>query len=362
MANECPRRSLPCHLCQQLVGQTELELENHLKNDCPEGNVECYFKVWGCEYTGPRKSLNEHLKAQVDYHYGTVGTEVAKLKTVVTELQETAQDLRNEGASSSPSSEGVAETVDKLNERMKKLQLTMVQKFDKIGKLEKAAEQTAKKTDVQKEAARIDTIASQTTTLANRIQKLEEKSGQGLRARKGGATQQSLEQRVSTLENQISLHAMRLAEHDVRFQVHGTTSYNGSLVWKIKDYARRKRDADSGKTLSLYSQPFFSSRYGFKMCARVYLNGDGIGKDSHMSLFFVIMKGDYDSLLSWPFKQKVTLMLLDQGGGQRHLSDSFRPDPTSSSFQKPTAEITSPPGVLVCQPRRFCQQLQLPDG
>lgn len=122
----------------------------------------------------------------------------------------------------------------------------------------------------------------------------------------GGASQQSLEQRVSTLENQISLHAMRLAEHDVRFQVHGTTSYNGCLVWKIKDYARRKRDADTGKTLSLYSQPFFTNRYGYKMCARVYLNGDGIGKDSHVSLFFVIMKGDYDALLSWPFRQKVS--------------------------------------------------------
>jgi hypothetical protein len=38
---------------------------------------------------------------------------------------------------------------------------------------------------------------------------------------------------------------------------------------------------------------------------RLYLNGDGVGKGTHISLFFVIMKGEYDLLLSWPFKHKV---------------------------------------------------------
>jgi len=41
------------------------------------------------------------------------------------------------------------------------------------------------------------------------------------------------------------------------------------------------------------------------MCARLYLNGDGMGKGTHVSLFFVIMRGAYDALLKWPFRQKV---------------------------------------------------------
>ena len=62
----------------------------------------------------------------------------------------------------------------------------------------------------------------------------------------------------------------------------------------------------AGTTLSLYSQPFYTSRYGYKMCARVYLNGDGVGRGSHVSLFFVIMQvGVHDGLqkaepLRWP--------------------------------------------------------------
>ena len=64
-----------------------------------------------------------------------------------------------------------------------------------------------------------------------------------------------------------------------------------------------------------------------------------MGKGSHMSIFFVIMRGEYDNLLPWPFQQKVTMILLDQESGQTHLSDTFRPDPTSSSFKKPTTEM-----------------------
>ena len=48
----------------------------------------------------------------------------------------------------------------------------------------------------------------------------------------------------------------------------------------------------------------------------------------------MIMRGPYDALLVWPFKQKVTLMLINQAG-KKPVTDSFRPDPHSSSFQRP---------------------------
>uniref|UniRef100_A0A8C6XGE7 TNF receptor-associated factor n=1 Tax=Naja naja TaxID=35670 RepID=A0A8C6XGE7_NAJNA len=50
---------------------------------------------------------------------------------------------------------------------------------------------------------------------------------------------------------------------------------------------------------------FYTSKYGYKMCLRIYLNGDGTGRGTHLSLFFVVMKGPNDSLLRWPFNQKV---------------------------------------------------------
>lgn len=110
---------------------------------------------------------------------------------------------------------------------------------------------------------------------------------------------------AASLETQLSVHEIRLADMDLRFQVLETASYNGTLIWKIRDYKRRKQEAVQAKTLSLYSQPFYTGYFGYKMCARVYLNGDGMGKGTHLSLFFVVMRGEYDALLPWPFKQKV---------------------------------------------------------
>ncbi len=70
---------------------------------------------------------------------------------------------------------------------------------------------------------------------------------------------------------------LRMVEMDLRFQLLEAPASDGILLWRLTDYKRRKADADSGKTLSLYSQPFYTSQDCYKMCARVYLNGDGMG-------------------------------------------------------------------------------------
>lgn len=36
---------------------------------------------------------------------------------------------------------------------------------------------------------------------------------------------------------------------------------------------------------------------------------------------------------------QVTLMLMDQGPSRKHLADAFKPDPNSSSFRRPAAEM-----------------------
>lgn len=68
-----------------------------------------------------------------------------------------------------------------------------------------------------------------------------------------------------------------------------------------------------------------------------------------MSLFFVVMKGDYDALLPWPFRNKVTFMLLDQNN-REHIIDAFRPDLTSASFQRPVNDMNIASGCPMFLP------------
>ena len=127
------------------------------------------------------------------------------------------------------------------------------------------------------------------------------------------------------------------------------TSYSGTFTWKINDVQRRRNEAKMEKVLSLYSAPFYTSRFGYKLCLRLYMDGDGSGKGTHLSFFLTIMRGEYDALLSWPFKQRVTLVLLDQDK-QRDIVQSFCPEPNSSSFQRPRNDMNVASGCPMFAP------------
>ena len=111
------------------------------------------------------------------------------------------------------------------------------------------------------------------------------------------------------------------------------TSYNGEFISKVTDVALKIRESWMLGTYS-YSVPFFTHQFGYRLCLRLYLNGTGSGKGTHLSFYFSVMKGEYDDTLSWPFQQRVTLMLLDQEKRKNIVGD-FRPDPSWNNFQQP---------------------------
>ena len=163
----------------------------------------------------------------------------------------------------------------------------------------------------------------------------------------------ALAQRVASLEKEAADIKMVLESLKDYVAQQDTSSYDGQLLWKISGFSRKRNDAVNGEEVSVVSPSFSTSRYGYKMCARVYLNGDGMGRGTHISVYFVIMRGHYDALLRWPFRQRVTFMLLDQDDVE-HVIDSIRPDPNSSSFQRPRRETNIASGCPM-----FCSLAEL---
>ncbi|KAM3599122.1 uncharacterized protein V6R79_000390 [Siganus canaliculatus] len=159
---------------------------------------------------------------------------------------------------------------------------------------------------------------------------------------------ESLSSKVTQLERTIMMRDLQLSETEQMVRELQHCTYDGIFVWKITDFSRRRQDAVAGRAPAMFSPAFYSSKYGYKMCLRLYLNGDGTGRGTHLSLFFVVMRGKCDALLKWPFSQKVTLMLLDQNN-REHIIDAFRPDVTSTSFQQPISEMNIASGCpLFC--------------
>ncbi|XP_065420180.1 TNF receptor-associated factor 2-like isoform X1 [Chrysemys picta bellii] len=153
-----------------------------------------------------------------------------------------------------------------------------------------------------------------------------------------------LEEKVAKQDTLLALKDVMISNLGARVEALEHTSYNGQFLWRLPDVRRKMQQALSKQTPAIYSAPFYTARYGYKLCLKIYLNGDGTGAGTHISLFLVLMRGEYDFWLNWPFHLKVSLTLLDQVG-KRHFSHAFQPSPTSSSFQRPVSKYNIASGV-----------------
>ena len=158
-----------------------------------------------------------------------------------------------------------------------------------------------------------------------------------------------------SLQENVTQHGIAIDDLRLRQDVLEVKTTNGIFVWKIPDVRRRYRDAMERKTISLYSPPFLTSPHGYKMCIRAYLNGDGVGKGTHVSLFFVLMHSEYDNLLSWPFKQTVRFSLINHVKSEASITEVFAPDLQSPSFQKPESEMNVASGFPKFAPQSVLQ-------
>ena len=164
-----------------------------------------------------------------------------------------------------------------------------------------------------------------------------------------------LERKYEDMERQVTMLKVHVSEMELQLQASLASTYNGSFMWRIPDLSKRKRDAIDGRVTSLYSPPFYTAKNGYKMCIRVYLNGDGMGHKTHLSLFFVLMRGEFDALLKWPFENKVSLILVDQNH-RKHIVQTFKPTAESSSFQRPISDMNVASGCP-----QFCKLSFLDD-
>ena len=59
-----------------------------------------------------------------------------------------------------------------------------------------------------------------------------------------------------------------------------------------------------------WSSPFYTHPQGYKMCLKVFPNGNRSGENTHISVYINILKGEFDDQLLWPFRGDFTIRLL----------------------------------------------------
>lgn len=78
----------------------------------------------------------------------------------------------------------------------------------------------------------------------------------------------------------------------------------------------------------MFSPPLYSGPGGYRLCIKVYTNGFGDGKGTHIAVFSYLMCGDNDDHLPWPFTGTVDIELLNQ------LNDNLHHTMPSTEFGK----------------------------
>jgi len=85
--------------------------------------------------------------------------------------------------------------------------------------------------------------------------------------------------------------------------------YSGYLIWRIPEESKQMNKV---KPSGLNSPPFYTKLDGYKMFLIGYLNDDDVSKGSHLSVWFAIIRGEYNPILKWSFVATVTITLLNQ--------------------------------------------------
>ena len=138
------------------------------------------------------------------------------------------------------------------------------------------------------------------------------------------------------MQGHLDLAHLRIRELEQR-QEHVCT--NGKFLWKISNYSQLfQQSATKREKEKLCSPPFYTGQYGYKLRAEAFLNGLGLGKGTHLSLYVVIMKGEYDAILPWPFQQRVDFVLIDQDneiGARQNKVWRLSCDRDSDYFKRP---------------------------
>ncbi|XP_067938707.1 TNF receptor-associated factor 3-like [Watersipora subatra] len=313
---ECENADTQCKICNLELGKRkQLITHQRIHVPCITAAGKCYFYDY-CKFEADTVSkLKQHMEKGKASHFECLAIVLHSIEQTTTKIMDSKLlDMKKQ----------VTSKVKPLEKLVAEVAMTI----EMLSNRQKVSETNG------------DHLVNAMRTVAHSSQQIEQVS-----AKVGVIERQFRDSgldRVTVIESHtesITRNTQTLGGIEKSMKSMEFVSYNGELTWKISNYKQKKSDAIRGRQMSIYSYPFYSSKYGYKMCARAYLNGDGNGKGKCLSLFFVLMRGEYDELLTFPFKQRVTFTLLSPRNPELNKHETFLPDSESTSFRKPLTDM-----------------------
>ena len=157
----------------------------------------------------------------------------------------------------------------------------------------------------------------------NKLEKIEDKFDDAVAL---------LNETMAALKNAVGLLQLSNVKH------------TNAFLWKIDGFSEILAKAKNEDKDEIYSDPLYTKTqtdgYGYKLKILICPNGIGDAKNTHLSVFISIMKGEYDAILPWHFNMKVKFTLIYQQDepGKRDNKTAELIGENIPSFTRPTRE------------------------
>jgi len=229
-------------------------LDKHVKDKCPLEIVACEYSFAGCHVRIHRKDLSNHFSESMPSHLSLLAVLCLECKEKLSEKNMEIAQLKS---------------LVKEQEGVKKSEI--IQLRSQMEQQEKVK-------------------ASEIAQLESRIQQQERTKNFEIVQLRSRIQQQ--ERKVEELESMVA---------DLKCSI---PKQYPPVDLVMTDFDTHRDEEDQW-----FSEPFYTHPGGYKMCLSVFANGIGKGKDTDVSVFANLMRGEYDDYLEWPFRGKVVVQL-----------------------------------------------------
>ena len=134
--------------------------------------------------------------------------------------------------------------------------------------------------------------------------------------------------RASFLESERETHDRESVRQHLNMAVHCLRAEMRlpPRVFKIENFSAKRRIGEPW-----FSSGFYSHVGGYRMCLKVFPDGVVSGRGKCMSVTVVLMRGENDDHLIWPFRGEVTFSVLNQASDNHHVTETAKFDRTEGS-------------------------------
>ena len=352
---------------------SDLDVDNHINQDCSMTIVDCDYQVFGCKVRPTRKDLPTHITERVADHMAMLAEsmrekakEQAELQNKVSQQQASIDSLQNKKQKMRQhlcwgltialafaavgiglaSYHGDANLDSRINDTRSEVKDLIVQQASDLSDHRSVFveyEQSVNKRMSRLEDELEDKLHDVEEDLNTKLEDKDSHIQDSLKSerKKTAESLAQVEKNVNSLKDELE-DELGGVKDDLSAKHDDVQDLLASFEVQLQtEMDRKMTDFEKNKTANAewFSPPFYTHTHGYKMCINVIANGYGDGKGTHVSVYLYLMPGIFDDDLKWPFQGDITIELVNRLNSMSNLPKLVRFSRTSDP--KVVARVTS---------------------